>query len=49
MPNKALQSRNYKIPDKVVNRISQMLNKLKIGHGQAKGLQRAQIWLIPEK
>lgn len=42
MPNKVLQGRSYKIPDKVINRISQMLNRLKIGHGQAKGLQRAQ-------
>ena len=42
MPNKALKSRIYKIPDKVINRINQTLNKLNIGDGQAKGLQRAQ-------
>jgi len=42
MPNKALKSRIYKIPDKVITRINQMINKLKISDGQAKGLQRAQ-------
>jgi hypothetical protein len=42
MPNKALQNRSYTIPDKVINRISQMLKKLTIANRQAKGLQRAQ-------
>jgi hypothetical protein len=41
MPNKALENRVYKIPDKIVNRIEQMLNKIKTSSDQAKGLQRA--------
>jgi len=41
MPNKALENRIYKIPDKIVNRIEQMLNKIKTSNDQAKGLQRA--------
>lgn len=41
MPNKQLEDRSYKIPDKVINRVSQMINKLEGSDKQAKGLQRA--------
>jgi len=41
MPNKALENRVYKIPDKIVNRIEQMLNKINPSDDQARGLQRA--------
>ena len=42
MPNKDLKHKNYKIPDRIVNRIKHMIAKLKITDLQAKGLKRAQ-------
>jgi hypothetical protein len=41
MPNKALKTRSYKIPNRIVNRIEQMINKINPSNDQAKGLQRA--------
>lgn len=49
MPNKALENRVYKIPDKIVNRIEQMLNKIKPSNDQAKGLQRAKNMVATRK
>lgn len=41
MPNSDLKDKFYKIPDKVISRISQMLSRLKINDEHAKGLKRA--------
>ena len=42
MPNQDLRHKSYKISDKVINRINQMLAKIKINDVQAKGVKRAQ-------
>jgi len=41
MPNSSLQNKTFSIPDKVFNRVSQMLKKIKVNDKQAKGVKRA--------
>tara|TARA_R110000796_G_scaffold92618_2_gene196955 strand:+ start:1358 stop:1894 length:537 start_codon:yes stop_codon:yes gene_type:complete len=41
MPNNQLQNKTYTVPDKVFNRINQMLKQIKVSDDQTKGFKRA--------
>ena len=41
MPNKLLQSKSYKVPDKIFNRINTMLKTINVNDKHAKGFKRA--------
>lgn len=41
MPNKDLKDKMFNVPDKVFNRVKQMLTKIEISNKHAKGVQRA--------